>query len=67
MMRSVEEIKRKVEEVEENIEILTTYLHSRIKQFDWHGIQDAASDIRDSEAALQVLRWVLGGKINEWR
>ncbi|MBO76591.1 MAG: hypothetical protein CME17_04090 [Gemmatimonadetes bacterium] len=66
-MRSEHEIKQKVAEVEENLTVLLAYLHSRTKQFDWHGVEDAASDIRDNEAALKVLQWILGGKNNEWR
>jgi|TARA_A100001011_G_C14015735_1_gene717326 hypothetical protein len=58
-MRDDYEIKQKVAEVEENLEVLLTYLHSRTKQRDWHGVEDAASDIRDNESALTVLRWVL--------
>ena len=58
-MRNKHEIKQKMEEVEENIEVLLTYLHSRIKQRDWHGVEDAASDIRDNESALTVLAWLL--------
>lgn len=63
-MRTAHEIKQKMAEVEENIEVLLAYLGSRIKQRDWHGVEDAASDIRDNESALTVLAWILEGDKN---
>jgi hypothetical protein len=35
---------------------LTAYLLSKVKAGDWHAVQDAASDIREIEAKLSVLR-----------
>jgi hypothetical protein len=34
---------------------LLAYLTSKIKACDWHAVQDAASDIREIEAKLEVL------------
>ncbi len=34
---------------------LIAYLWSKIKAEDWHAVQDAASDIREIEAKLEVL------------
>ncbi len=34
---------------------LILYLHSKIKASDWHAVQDAASDIREIEAKLELL------------
>ena len=36
------------------------------KMRDWHGCQDAASDIRDLKAMVQGLDWVLGAKDAPW-
>lgn len=36
------------------------YLPMKHKEEDWHGVQDAASDLRDIDAELKGLRWVLG-------
>lgn len=27
---------------------------------DWHGVEDAGSDIRDIESKIRALEWVLG-------
>jgi hypothetical protein len=35
---------------------LTAYLLSKVKAGDYHAVQDAASDIREIEAKLSVLR-----------
>lgn len=35
---------------------LVSYLISKTRQEDWHAVQDAASDIREIEAQLLVLR-----------
>lgn len=35
---------------------LVSYLHSKIKIDDWHAVQDAASDIREVDAKLELLQ-----------
>lgn len=35
---------------------LITYLASKLKSGDWHAVQDAASDIRELDARLALLR-----------
>ena len=34
---------------------LRTYLTQRMSRGDWHGVMDAAADIREIEAGLQIL------------
>lgn len=34
---------------------LIAYLLSKIKADDWHAVQDAASDIREIDAKLEIL------------
>ena len=34
---------------------LRTYLTQRMARDDWHGVMDAAADIREIEAGLQIL------------
>lgn len=34
---------------------LIAYLLSKVRQSDWHAVQDAASDIREIDAKLEVL------------
>ena len=38
---------------------LTTYLHSKAEARDWHGVSDAANDLRDVEARMHAIRWTL--------
>lgn len=35
---------------------LIHYLKMKVEQEDWHGVQDAASDIREVEAKIEVLK-----------
>jgi hypothetical protein len=35
---------------------LIDYLQMKLKDQDWHGVQDAASDLRDIDAELQGLQ-----------
>lgn len=37
------------------------YMGEKKNEHDWHGVQDAASDLRDIEAELKGLQWVLNG------
>jgi hypothetical protein len=36
------------------------YLLLKLEEEDFHGVQDAASDLRDIDAELKGLRWVVG-------
>lgn len=33
---------------------MTNYLHMKVQEQDWHGVADAAMDLRDIEAAVAV-------------
>jgi len=37
--------------------ILIKYLEQKFKAEDWHGVQDAASDLRDLDCELDGLRY----------
>ncbi len=39
---------------------LIAYCQSKLKSGDWHAVQDAASDIRELDAKLEVLAWMHG-------
>lgn len=39
---------------------LLTYRAGRLEVGDHHGVQDASSDLRDVEAAIGALEWVMG-------
>lgn len=40
--------------------VMEDYLHLKLRENDMHGVQDAASDIRDIDAEIAGLQWVLG-------
>ena len=45
-----------VDELLEQRVALIDYLWAKVKAGDWHAVQDAASDIREINAKLEVLR-----------
>lgn len=45
-----------IDELEKQKETLIVYLQSKISAKDWHAVQDAASDIREIEAQIKILR-----------
>lgn len=54
------EIEDRIKVVEGQKARLVDYLKLKVEEQDWHGVEDAASDIRDKEAEIQGLRWGLG-------
>ena len=40
---------------ETDIEVMIAYLQLKIRQRDWHGVADAAMDIREMEARLRSM------------
>lgn len=46
----------RVRDLMEQRTALVAYLLSKVKAEDWHAVQDAASDIREINAKLEVLR-----------
>jgi len=45
--------KPKIETLKNELKILEVYLDMKRKQRDWHGVADAAMDIRELEAILK--------------
>lgn len=45
-----------IDELQKQKESLIIYLNSKIIAQDWHAVQDAASDIREIEAQIKILR-----------
>jgi hypothetical protein len=45
-----------IEKLEIQRKVLIQYLESKLEAEDFHGVQDAASDIREIDAMLIVLR-----------
>lgn len=46
----------KVEELESKIQHLISYINLKITLRDWHAVADAAMDIRELEAKIQVYK-----------
>lgn len=44
--------------LERHLREMEDYLALKVEQCDWHGVADAAMDIREIEAKLSVLRVV---------
>jgi hypothetical protein len=49
-------MKHEIMNLRVDIEELINYVHLKIKQRDWHGVSDAANDIREIEAKISVLK-----------
>lgn len=41
--------------------VLLDYLDMATERADWHGVMDAAADLREVDAELEALRWVISG------
>lgn len=37
-------------------QVMIEYLHTKLANEDWHGVQDAGSDLREIEVELKTLR-----------
>lgn len=43
-------------ELIDDLERMVNYLHLKVQKRDWHGVADAAMDIREIEAKLELVR-----------
>ena len=59
-MRSEPEIRGRLEELRVQCEVWTEYLQVNVRLKNWHGVEDAASDLRDFEAEMKALVYALG-------
>jgi hypothetical protein len=46
------------DQLEQQIGVLVDYIRLKIEQADWHGIADAANDIRVIEAQIKVIETI---------
>lgn len=44
-----------LEELQYRINVLISYLEMKVKEKDWHGVSDAANDIRVLEAKRETI------------
>jgi TolA-binding protein len=58
-MKTKEQIKEQIQEIQSKIDFMIGYMQIKMKSQDWHGVEDAGSDIRDMEAEKKALSWVL--------
>lgn len=55
-------IKARINEVKAQIAVWEDYLKKNVVLRNWHGVEDAASDIRDFEAEIKALEWVMSNE-----
>jgi hypothetical protein len=58
-MKDAKEIHKQIGEIDNRIRFMLAYMQVKIEMRDWHGVEDAGSDIRDLEAEKKALLWVL--------
>lgn len=46
----------RVTKIHYQIMVIKSYLKMKVEEHDWHGVADAAMDLRELEAQLQVLK-----------
>lgn len=46
----------KLKLVDQRIDLMVEYLRMRLELGDWHGVMDAAADLRELEAERRVLQ-----------
>lgn len=53
---------KEIEYLKEQRDLMVDYLNLKIAVEDWHGVADAAMDLREIDAKLVVLKQVQGSK-----
>ena len=53
-------VRTRIAAIERDIDQTYAYMMRRAEKGDFHGVEDAASDIRDEQARRSALLWVLG-------
>lgn len=46
----------RAQQLEGRIGLMVEYLQMKVRERDWHGVADAAMDLRELEAALREVR-----------
>lgn len=47
---------KRVADLEKDRETLKEYMRTRMREEDWHGVMDAAADLRELDVELKVRR-----------
>ena len=58
-MKSRKQINDRIKLLEDRKALLPPYAADRMSEEDYHGVADAAMDLRDTAAELQGLYWVI--------
>lgn len=45
-----------LEDLQQRREIFLAYLNDRVKTEDWHGVMDAAADLREIDVAIKIYK-----------
>lgn len=56
MNRKILKVSESISELVRDRVTMIDYLLLKVRNEDWHGVQDAASDLRDIDSELQGLR-----------
>lgn len=51
----IKDFERRIINHQKRKRVMIEYLNLKLNEEDWHGVEDAASDIRDIEAAIKEL------------
>lgn len=61
MKKTRDELEARKLELQGERVTLRAYMADKEKNEDWHGVQDAASDLRELDIELRVLEWIASG------
>lgn len=53
------QLQQRIHDVNQRLKLMRSYLRMRDELNDWHGVMDAAADIRELETELRTLQWVI--------
>ena len=59
-MRPSPDLEHRLSDLRTRCGVWLQYLQHNVDIRNWHGVEDAASDLRDFEAEIRTLEWVLG-------
>ena len=59
-------LKKRLKKLSKQKRTMVRYLKEKLKNEDWHGVQDAASDLRDIEAAVEAFESLLEEPVVEF-
>lgn len=64
-MKSKEEIEKRIVQLRDQRRTMKKYLQDKVNNEDWHGVADAAMDLRDIEHEIAGLVFTLNGEVQD--